>query len=253
MEDRYVFNNPNGNFYYAHAWDQFDSFCEDPDNKRCRERKNLDDFLMRAVDSIDFSYEFENDPSLKYNFHSKAYIWFLFFSYLGLFLLYLTFFKIDKMIKQTAKADLLNDAEKMRPIIVRVIYFDCFIMVLVLLSGIASKWTIKTRIYKLHSICLISSILSIIPLSFLSRIYLLVFTTRIMCYIYWRYIVSLIYNSFVYPIFQSIEDIETRRQAVFRFNNFVKFGQAQEIQGFANTHDAIRNNAFSVSHLIFGR
>ena len=42
--------------------------------KMQKRQKELDDFLMRAVDSIDFSYEFNEDPSLKFTFHSRLYL-----------------------------------------------------------------------------------------------------------------------------------------------------------------------------------
>lgn len=217
LENRYFLNEPSGKYFYAHVDDKTDSFCEGIEKKREKQRKELDAFLMRAVDSIDFSYEFEEDPSLKYNFHSKMYIICLLSTFLGLFFWYLSYLRIDDIIRKAVEVGKLNDTRKMRPIIMLVIYFDCFVMMLVLITGLAAKYTIKTNIYKVHSISLVWSILSIIPLSYLSEIYLIVFTSRMLWYIYCRFIISIIYNSLVYPIFQSIDDSEQRSNAILRY------------------------------------
>ena len=180
VKKRYCMSTPNGQYYYAHASDISDSLCEGKERKRKKLQKELDDFLMRAVDSIDFSYEFTEDPSLRFNFHSKLYMICLLFIFLGLFASYFSYLKVDEIIQKAVMVGKLNDTSKMRPIIMLVIYFDLFVMLLVLISGFTAQYTLKTSIYKLHSICLVASILSIIPLSYLSEIYLLVFTSRML-------------------------------------------------------------------------
>ena len=144
----------------------------------------------------------------------------------------------------------LTNSEKIRPVILLIIYFDSFIMIMVLVSGLAAQYTIKTNIYKIHSIWLVGSILTIIPLSYLSEVYLIVFTSRMLCYIYCRYLISIIYNSLVYPIFQSIEDEEERARAIDRFNNFIKFGQARVVQNYMD-HNNGGMDSFSISQRIF--
>mmetsp|Transcript_11795 Transcript_11795/g.10432 ORF Transcript_11795/g.10432 Transcript_11795/m.10432 type:complete len:168 (-) Transcript_11795:227-730(-) len=147
-------------------------------------RHDLDNFLMRAVDSIDFSYEFDQDPSLKFTFHSRAYLICLLFISLGLLASYISYLNIEEIIKNAVEVGKLTHSDKIRPVILLIIYFDSFIMIMVLVTGLAAQWTIKTSIYKIHSICLVGSILTIIPLSYLSEIYLVVFTSRMLCYIY---------------------------------------------------------------------
>lgn len=258
---RYCLNTPGGQYYYAHVCDISDSFCEGKftfgslvlgkEKKIKRQQKELDDFLMRAVDSIDFSYDFDEDPSLKFTFHSRLYLLWLLFIFLGLFASYFSYLKVDEIIQKAVKVGKLTDTAKMRPIIMLVIYFDSFVMLLVLISGLVAQYTLKTNIYKLHSICLVSSILSIIPLSYLSEVYLIVFTSRMMCYIYCRYIISIIYNSLVYPIFQNISNDDARAHAIERFNNFIKFGQARVIQNFMETQELHHREPFSISQRIF--
>lgn len=259
-KNRYCMSTPEGRYYYAHACDISDSFIEGKvstfihtgkEKKKRKLQKDLDDFLMRAVDSIDFSYDFEEDPSLKFNFHSRVYlIWLLLIS-LGLFGSYMSYLKVDQIIQTAVEVGKLHDSSKMRPIIMLVIYFDLFVMILVLMSGLIAQYSLKTNIYKLHSIWLISSILSIIPLSYLSEIYLIVFTSRMICYIYCRYIISIIYNSLVYPIFQSIPNEIDRSHAVQRFNNFIKFGQARVIQNLLDHQGIPEREHFSISQRIF--
>ena len=137
---------------------------------------------MRAVDSIDFSYEFNEDPSLRFSFHSRLYLACLFTIFIGLFASYFTYLKVDDIIQKAVNVGKLNNTKTMRPLIMLVVYFDSFIMVLVLISGIVAQYTLKTTLYKMHSIWLVTSILSIIPLSYLSEIYLIVFTSRMLCY-----------------------------------------------------------------------
>ncbi|CAI2387662.1 unnamed protein product [Moneuplotes crassus] len=246
-DSRYCLNAPDGHYYYAHVDDKSDSLCEGKLQKLEKRRKELDQFLMRAVDSIDFSYEFEQDPSLRFNFHRRGYLICLIIVSFGLIASYISYLNINNIIQEAISVGKLTDSDKIKSIIQVIIYFDSSIMIFVLGTGLVAQYTIKTSIFKMHSILLVCSILTIIPLSYLSEIYLIVFTSRMLCYIYCRYLISIIYNSLVYPIFTSIEDDHQRTRAIERFNNFIKFGQARVLQNYTSRSQ----EQFSISQRIF--
>ena len=99
---------------------------------------------MRAVDSIDFSYEFEVDPSLKFNFHHRIYLLCLLLVTWGLIASYFSYLNLEEIINNAVEVGKLTKSNLTSPVIMSIIYFDSFTVIIVIISGLVAQYTIRT-------------------------------------------------------------------------------------------------------------
>jgi len=89
---------------------------------------------------------------------------------------------------------------------------DLAIELFVFTSGVIAQQTFSIYSYKVHSISVITSSFSVIPLFYISKLYLVYFIFRNGWYLYAKYVESILYNLVVHSELCRISDPVLRRK-----------------------------------------
>lgn len=107
----------------------------------------------------------------------------------------------------------------MKAIIVIMIVLDLFILIIVLLSGLISQYTLKVSHYKYHSLVILASMFSILPNLFVSTLNFGFFVLRIASFLHCRRLLTFTYAVLLSTTFEQVQDTSVRQKLYELFYN----------------------------------